>query len=142
MSPWMISRCAGLAVERTHAVDGLVDALDQPLAFVVGESQLAHRDGNSHDGASEVAAGAAVILRTLLQRDGRIFFLHHGDLFVELGHGVDLAGEFVQPVLQNLVGDLLLVEGDNLFDRAHALLEVFAHGKKVMDYNRGAGERF
>ena len=33
----------GLAVERAHAVNGFVDALNQPLAFVVGESQLPHR---------------------------------------------------------------------------------------------------
>ena len=32
-----------LAVERAHAVDRLVDAVDQPLALGVGESQLAHR---------------------------------------------------------------------------------------------------
>jgi len=38
------------------------------------------------------------------------FFLHHGDFFIELRHVVDLAGELVQPVLQNLVGDFFLVE--------------------------------
>ncbi len=30
-----------LAVERAHAVDGLVDAVNQALAFVIGEAQLA-----------------------------------------------------------------------------------------------------
>ncbi len=32
-----------LAIERAHTVHGLVDPLNQPLALVVGESQLSHR---------------------------------------------------------------------------------------------------
>ena len=133
---------AGLAVKRTHAVDRFVDAVDQALALGVSESQLAHRDGNLHDGAGEVFAGAAMVLGTLLQRYGRIFFLHHGDLLVKLRHVVDLAGELVQPVLQNLVGNLLFVEGDDLFDGAHTFLKVFAHREQFMDDDRRAGERF
>jgi hypothetical protein len=95
----------------------------------------------AHDGAGQVAAGAAMILGTLFLGDGRVLFLQDGDLLVQLGHRVDLAGKFVQPVLQNLVGDLLFVEGDDLFDGAHAFLEVFAHGKQLVDDNGRAGER-
>ena len=46
-----------------------------------------------------------------------------------------------KPVLQNLVGDLLFVEGDDFFDGAHALLEVFAHGEQFVDDDGRAGER-
>ena len=127
---------ARLTVERTHAVDGFVDAVDQALAFGVGEAELAHRDGNLDDGTGEVAAGAAMVLGTLFQRYGRVFFLHHGDFFIELRHVVDLAGELVQPVLQNLVGDFFLVEGDDLLDGAHTFLEVFAHGEEFVNDDR------
>ena len=70
-----------------------------------------------------------------------VLFLQQAGLFVQLGHGVDLAGKFVQPVLQNLVGDLFFVEGHDFFDGAHALLQVFAHREQFMDDDRRAGER-
>ena len=63
-----------LAVERTHAVDSFVDAVDQPLAFGIGETQLAHRDGNPHDGAGQVAAGAAMVLRDASSATSRRIF--------------------------------------------------------------------
>src|SRR5258708_7448901 len=96
---------SSLPVERTHAVDRLVDALDQPLAFVVGEAQLAHRPRNPNDGARQVAAGAAMVLRPLLLRHCAELFLQHAGLLIQLGHVVDLAGKFIQAVLQNLVGN-------------------------------------
>ena len=56
-----------LAVERTHAVDGFVEALDQPFALGVGEPEFAHRLRNRNDAACQLAAGPAMILRLLLQ---------------------------------------------------------------------------
>src|SRR5208283_441524 len=109
-----------LAVERTHAVDGFVDPLDEPLALAVGEAQPAHRQRYPNDAAGQPAAGAAMILGALLQRDEFVFFFEDVGLLVQLGHVVDFAGEFVEPVLQDLVGDLLFVEGDHFLDRAHA----------------------
>src|SRR5580700_1920388 len=132
---------AGLAVERTHAVDGLVDAVDQALALGVGESQLADGERNPHDAAGQVAAGAAMVLGPLFLRHGNVLFLQNAGLFVELGHGVDLAGEFVQAVLQNLVGDLFFVEGYDFFDGAHTLLQVLAHREQFMDDDGRARER-
>ena len=39
----LLLQVLSLAVERAHAIDRLVDPVDQPLAFVVGEAELAHR---------------------------------------------------------------------------------------------------
>jgi hypothetical protein len=122
-----------LAVERAHAVDHFVETVDQPFAFVVGKSQLAHRFRHGHNGAGEVAASATMVPGLLLLRNGNIFFFDDADPFVEFGHGVDFAGELIQAILQNLVGDLFFVEGDHFLDRAHALLEVFAHGQQFPD---------
>src|ERR1700722_10544137 len=122
-----------LAIERAHAVDHLVEAVDQPLALGVGEAQLAHRLRYANNRAGKVPARAAMVLGTLLLRSCNVLFFDDADLFVELGHGIDLAGELVQAILQNLVGDLFFVEGDHFLDRAHALFEVFAHGQQFPD---------
>src|ERR1039458_1763135 len=125
-----------LPVERTHAVDGLVQTLDQPLTLGVGESQLAHRLRCGNNAARQLAPRPAMILRFLGLRNFEIFFFEQRGLLVQLGHVVDLAGELIQAVLQDLVGDLLFVEGDHFLDRAHALLEVLAHGQQFADHNR------
>src|SRR5271166_2168403 len=130
-----------LPVKRPHAVDGFVDPVDQALAFGVGKAEFAHSDGNPHNSAGEVAASAAMVLGTLLQRHGRVFFLHHGDFFVQLRHGVDLAGKFVQPVLQDFVGDLLLIEGHDFLDGAHTFLEILAHRQQFVNHDRRSRER-
>src|SRR5208283_1355648 len=130
-----------LPIERPHAVDGFVDPVDQPLAFGVGKAEFAHRDGNPHDGAGEVAASAAMVLRAFLQRYGGVFFLHHGNFFVKLRHGVDLAGKFVQPVLQDFVGDLFLIEGHDFLDGAHTFFEVFAHRQQFVNHDRRSRKR-
>src|ERR1700722_17394522 len=122
-----------LAVERAHAVDHLVQPVDQPFALRVGKAQLAHslRDANNRPG--KIPTRPPVILGTLLLRSGNVFFFDEADLFVELGHRIDLAGELIETILQNLVGDLFFVEGDHFLDRAHALFEVFAHGQQFPD---------
>ena len=76
-----------------------------------------------------------MILRLLRLRNFQVLLFEQRGLFVQLGHVVDLAGELVQAVLQDLVGDLLFVEGDHFLDRAHAFLEVFAHGQQFADHN-------
>ena len=63
-------------------------------------------------------------------------------LFVSLGQVVDLSGELLQPVLEDFVGDLLLIEGDHFLDGADALLEVLAHRQQFVNDNRRPRERF
>ena len=58
-----------LTVERAHAVDGFVEAVDQALALGVGESELAHCDATSPRCARQLAAGATMVLGLLLLRD-------------------------------------------------------------------------
>src|SRR5438270_5955515 len=124
-----------LAVERTHAVDRLIEPLNQPLALVVGEAQLAHRLRCRDNRASQLAPRPAMIFRLLRLRYFEIFFLEQRGLFVQLGHVVDLAREFIQAVLQDLVSDLFFIEGDHFLDRAHALGQVFAHSQQFANHD-------
>ena len=65
----------GLAIERTHAVNGFIEALNQPLAFVVGEAELAHRLRCGNDGASQLAPRPAMIFRLLASSKLQDIFL-------------------------------------------------------------------
>ena len=82
-----------------------------------------------------------MIFGLLRLRNFVILLFEQRGLFVQLGHVVDLAGELVQAVLQDLVGDLFFVEGDHFLDRAHALLEVLAHGQQFADHDGRARQR-
>jgi len=48
---------------------------------------------------------------------------------------VDASRDVVDAVLQDLLGDLFLIEDDNLLDRAYAALQIFANGQDLADHN-------
>src|SRR5450755_3207957 len=73
-----------LAVERAHAVDRAIDAVDEALAFVVGETQLPYGVRRAHNRARQLKAVPPMIARTLLQVHRRQFFLERRDFLVEL----------------------------------------------------------
>src|SRR5579862_746932 len=131
----------GLAVERAHAVDGFVQAFDQPLALGIGECEFANGNRSGDDRASQLAPRPAVIFRLLGFRNFLELLFEDRGLFVQLGHVVDLAGELIQAVLQDLVGDLFFVEGHDFLDRANVLLEVFAQGEQFADHDGRSRER-
>src|SRR4029077_3896144 len=58
-----------LTIERAHAVDRLVETLDEALALGIGESELADGDRGSDDRAGQPAAGTAMIARIFLLRN-------------------------------------------------------------------------
>ncbi len=142
MASALRSRFWDLPVERPHGVDRLVDPVDQALALGVGKAQLADAQRNRDHGARQIQAIAPVVLGPLFLRDGGEFLDQLAGLLVSLGQVVDLAGKFFQPVLEDLVGDLLLVEGDHFLDGADALLEVLAHRQQFVNDNRRPRERF
>jgi len=51
---------------------------------------------------------------------------------------VDAARDVLDAVLQDLLGDLFLIEDDNLIDRAYAMLQILANGQDLADH---MGER-
>ena len=131
-----------LAVERAHAVDRAVDAVDQALAFVVGEAQLAHRHATCARSRAPGGSGNGDESR------GRFFWLtaasfscERRNLLVELVELVDLGEEFLQPLVDNLFGDFLFVEGDQLLDGADAFFEVLAQGEEFTNHDRRARKR-
>src|SRR5208283_4709914 len=127
-----------LAVERAHAVDRAIDAVDETFAFVVGEAKIPYRQRGADDGVRQVEAVPAMIARALLLIDGRQFFLERRHFFVELVERVDLGEKFFQTLLDNLFGDFLFVESDQLFDGADALLEILAQSEEFTNHNRRA----
>ena len=123
----------GLLVEAAHAVDGFVDAVDQPLALGVGEAQLAD-DARDHDLlAPQGPAAAAMIARTLLLRDAGQLVEQLNRLFVVTVQLVDLARHLVEAVRDDLFGDLLFVEENDFLDGTHAALQVFTDGDDLAD---------
>src|SRR5579859_6618274 len=131
-----------LAVERAHGVDRFVYAVDEPLALRVGEFQPANPAGNHHVRASQRPAVLARFFGFLLLLDGFQFFFKLLDLFVTLADVVNLSDKVFQARLDDFVGDLFFVEGDELFDRAHAALQVFAQRKNFLDDDRRARQSF
>ena len=119
-----------LAVERAHAVDGFVDAVNQALAFVVGEAQFADDATRPTMVARQGNAVTAIVLGTLLSAKLPANFSEQLRPFCTLGQVVDFAGELFQAVLQDLVGDFFFVEGDHFLDGANAFFQVFAHGQQ------------
>ena len=127
-----------LTVERPHPINRAVYAVNQALAFVVGEAELPHRDRRAHNRARQVDAVPAIIPRPLLHVHRRQLFLERRHFFVKLVERVDLAEKFFQTILDNLFRDFLFVKRDQLFDGADALLEVLAQSEEFANHNRRA----
>jgi hypothetical protein len=53
-------------------------------------------------------------------------------------HLVDAARKVLNSVLQNLFGNLFLIENNNAPDRAYAAAQILAYGKHLSDHNRRA----
>jgi len=59
---------------------------------------------------------SAEVLGPFLLRNCRKLLRNLVRFFVELVQIIDLAGEFLQPVVENLFGNFLFIERDQLFD--------------------------
>ncbi len=132
---------AGLAIEPAHAVDRLVDAIDQALALAVGEAQLADHARDANLLAAHGPLGLAEAARILLLRNlGQLVGQHHR-LLVVLVQFVHTAGDVLQPVEENLFGDFLFVEENHFLDGTYAALQVLAHGEDFADHDRRTRQR-
>ena len=131
----------GLLVESAHAVDRLVDAVDEALALVVGEAQLANDARDANLLAAQQPARLAVQARVLLGQDAGELLQQLLGLLVMLVELVDLAGDVFQAIEQHLFGDLVLVEEHHFLDGTDAALEVFAHGDDLADDDRRTRQR-
>ena len=82
-----------------------------------------------------------MVLRPLLGVYIGEFLLQRRDLLVHLLERADFAKKFLQPVLDDLLGDFLFIEGDQLFDGADAFLEVLAQGEEFTNHDGRARKR-
>src|SRR5581483_4203924 len=138
----LLLQVVGLAVEAAHLVHGLVDTFDQALTLGVGKAEVADDARDLHQFAAQGPTILPAFTRLLLGRRDRLQLL--GELLrllVVAGQLVNLAGDLLQPVLQDLVGDLLLIEDDHFLDGADTLLEILTEGDDFTDDDRSAGKR-
>ena len=82
-----------------------------------------------------------MVLRPLLLRDSGQLFHQLNRLLVVLLQVVDLPGDLVQAVGDDLFGDLLFVEENDFLDRAHLALEVFADRDDLANDDRRTRQR-
>ena len=99
-----------LAVERPHGVDRLVEPLDQPLAFVVGEAESRTACETPITARARLHRAAPVILGFFFCETSPNFSCNLHGFLVSLGKFVDFPGELLQALLHDLVGDLFLIE--------------------------------
>ena len=69
------------------------------------------------------------------------FLLQRRDFLVRLVEQADLAEKFLQPFVDDLFGDFLFVEGDQLLDGADAFFEVLAEGEEFANHDGRARKR-
>ena len=124
-----------LTVERTHGVDRLVQTIDQPLAFIVGESQVPHAQRNLYDAAGQRKPVAAMVSGTLLLGNVGELLFKLASFLISLSQLVDFSGEFLQTVLQDFIGNLFLIKSDHFLDGADTLFEILPHREQLVNHN-------
>ena len=120
----------GLALDLADRLDFVLDLLDQAALHELGELDLADELRELHLRAHHRPAGLAIL--PLLARVDALRRLV--ELLLELLHDralladrVDLLQHFLRPLFDPLVGDLVVLEDDELADGARAGLQLIAH---------------
>src|ERR1700733_1191376 len=115
-----------LTLEHAHGIDGLVDLVEQALAFRVGVLQLTNNARDFDPLAVHHPSRFAMFLSFCLGIDRLQLFEQQRRFLLVLEQSVDTADGYPDARLQNLFSDLFFVEDHNFFDIAHATLEVLA----------------
>src|SRR5579872_6115699 len=137
----LLFQVVDLALQGAQRIHRLIHPVNQALALDIGDAQVAHGARHAHHFPRQVPAITAVILGPLFAVDGLELFQQLVDFLVVLGHLVNAAHHVLEAVLQDFVGDLFLVEGDDFLDGAHAAAKVVAQGEDFPDHDGRAGKR-
>ena len=133
-----------LALQPHHPLDPLLDLVDQPALHQLGELDLADHLGDVDAGAQRLPAGPAVLPLLpgrLSPRDLFELLFRFLERQPGLADVVDLPQDLPLAVVDLLVGDLLVIEDDEL---AHAALigaELIAHRHDRAGGCRSPGDR-
>ena len=123
-----------------HVVDDVLDLVDELALDDLGELDLANQLRGLDLRAHHLPARAAV-LPLVLARDELELLVELLDDEPRLADGLDLAEELLRPLFDAVVGDLLVVEDDQLADRAVAGAERIAHADDRLGDGRHARDR-
>src|SRR6185437_13810770 len=119
------------ALEKVHALDGLVNFVDQALFFERMKVDLAnktrHFDTSSRHRVTGMQVGALLGPRNSLEPRGQF----HG-LKVELGNLIDLLQGLPGFGLDLFLGKFLVVKLDDFLDRAGAVAQILADLEKLL----------
>ncbi len=133
---------ASRSIFRTDSTSSLI-CLDQAALHHLGELDFAHQLGQLHLRAHHRPAGLAVLpLLTgvdALRRLVKLLFelLHDRPLFAD---GLDLLHDLFRALVHLLVGDLVVLEDDELADGARAGLQLIAHRDNHLRDGRRPGD--
>src|SRR6185437_11802960 len=129
---------ANLPLQSPHDLDGLVDLVEQALAFHVGVLQLTHNAGDQHLLARNGPAGPAMFFGLGFDVDGGQLLFQLRGLLLVLHQNIDPADRLTNASLQNLFSELFLVEDHHFLHVPHAALQVFAQRNDLANHNRRA----
>ena len=133
-----------LALHRLDALDGVLHLVDQPALDRLGELDapdgLRELDARAHRGPPGAAVLPLVPGRGALGRLGELLLELLGAA-ARLADGVDLLLHLPAPLFDPLVGDLLVVEDDELADRALARVQLVAELDDALGDERRARDR-
>ncbi len=128
---------ADLALEGAHGVDGLVDLVEQALALESRVFEFADDARDEHLFAGREPAVVAVFADLGLGGGcGACELLFElRDSFLVLEQRVDAGHGCLDARLNHLFGEFFVVEDDDLFDVAHAALEIFAERHDLANHD-------
>src|SRR3984893_5331722 len=129
-----------LALPPRHPLNLLLDLLDEPPLDQLGERDLADEAGQLYLGAHGLPPGAPVLALLLLGNGLELLSVFLAD-DARLAHGVDLLQHVARPFLDPVIGHLIILERDELADRALAHGELLPHADDVLGHRRRAGDR-
>src|SRR6202034_2620435 len=129
-----------LPLQHAHGVDCLVDLVQQPLAFRVGVLQLANDARDFYPLAVHHPSRLAMFPGLGLDVDRLQLFQQQRRFLLVLEQSVDAADSHPDTRLQNLLGDLFLVEDHHFLDVAHATLEVLAQSDDLANDDGRTGD--
>ena len=126
---------ANLALKGAHGVDGLVDLVEQALAFEAGVLEFPHDARHVDFFARDGPAGTALLTLAGLAVGRGLLLFKSSDLLLVLDECVDTGDGGAHARLHHVFSEFFFVEDHDFFYVTHAALEVFAEGHDFANHD-------